>query len=207
MEIIKRGAEAILYLDYFEGRKVLVKERIKKPYRIEEIDIELRKERTRREVKLLTEARKIGVPTPQVFFVDEENAKIVMEFIDGKKVKDVVDFLSKEDLIKIFQQIGESIGKLHSFDIIHGDLTTSNMIIKEDLVYFIDFGLGFFSKRIEDKGVDLNLLREAVRATHYPFLNLIWENIVIGYKKNFKDWEKVIKKVDEIEKRGRYTEK
>lgn len=207
MEIIKRGAEAILYLDYFEGRKVLVKERIKKPYRIEEIDIELRKERTRREVKLLTEARKIGVPTPQVFFVDEENAKIVMEFIDGKKVKDVVDFLSKEYLIKIFQQIGESIGKLHSFDIIHGDLTTSNMIIKEDLVYFIDFGLGFFSKRIEDKGVDLNLLREAVRATHYPFLNLIWENIVIGYKKNFKDWEKVIKKVDEIEKRGRYTEK
>lgn len=207
MEIIKRGAEAILYLDYFEGRKVLVKERIKKPYRIEEIDIELRKERTRREVKLLTEARKIGVPTPQVFFVDEENAKIVMEFIDGKKVKDVVDFLSKEDLIKIFQQVGESIGKLHSFDIIHGDLTTSNMIIKKDLVYFIDFGLGFFSKRIEDKGVDLNLLREAVRATHYPFLNLIWENIVIGYKKNFKDWEKVIKKVDEIEKRGRYTEK
>ncbi|MEM5875138.1 MAG: KEOPS complex kinase/ATPase Bud32 [Candidatus Aenigmatarchaeota archaeon] len=207
MEIIKRGAEAIIYLDIFEGKKVLVKERIKKSYRIEELDIELRKERTRREARLLREARKIGVFTPQVYSVDEEKGKIIMEYIDGQRLKDIVNYLDEEKIREIFKKVGENIGKLHSSDIIHGDLTTSNMILKGENVYFIDFGLGYFSKRIEDKGVDLNLLREAIKSTHFRFLNLIWENILIGYKRFFKDWEKVIKKVDEIEKRGRYTEK
>ncbi|MEM5815853.1 MAG: KEOPS complex kinase/ATPase Bud32 [Candidatus Aenigmatarchaeota archaeon] len=207
MEIIKRGAEAIIYLDIFEGKKVLVKERIKKSYRIEELDIELRKERTRREARLLREARKIGVFTPQVYNVDEEKGKIIMEYIDGQRLKDIVNYLDEEKIREIFKKVGENIGKLHSSDIIHGDLTTSNMILKDENVYFIDFGLGYFSKRIEDKGVDLNLLREAIKSTHFRFLNLIWENILIGYKRFFKDWEKVIKKVDEIEKRGRYTEK
>ncbi|MFH7880765.1 MAG: KEOPS complex kinase/ATPase Bud32 [Candidatus Aenigmatarchaeota archaeon] len=207
MEVIKRGAEAILYLDFFEGKKVLVKERIKKAYRIEELDLELRKERTRREAKLLVEARKVGVPTPQIFNVDENSGKIVMEYIDGLRLKDIVNSLSESEIEEIFQKVGENIGKLHSSDIIHGDLTTSNMILKDGKVYFIDFGLGFFSKRIEDKGVDLNLLKEAIKATHFSFLNLIWENIVIGYSRYFKEWKEVIKKVDEIEKRGRYTEK
>jgi len=207
MEIIKRGAEALIYVDYFEGRKVIVKERIKKTYRIPELDFQLRRDRTRREAKLLTEARKAGVPTPQVFYVDEVNSKIYMEYIDGYKLKDIVDFISENEIIDIFQAVGENIGRLHSSFIIHGDLTTSNMILKEGKVYFIDFGLGFFSKRIEDMGVDLNLLREAVKSTHFHFLNLIWENIVIGYKKSFKEWEKVLKKVDEIERRGRYVER
>jgi len=122
-------------------------------------------------------------------------------------LKDIVDFISENEIIDIFQAVGENIGRLHSSFIIHGDLTTSNMILKEGKVYFIDFGLGFFSKRIEDMGVDLNLLREAVKSTHFHFLNLIWENIVIGYIKSFKEWEKVLKKVDEIERRGRYVER
>jgi Kae1-associated kinase Bud32 len=207
MEIIKRGAEAILYIDFFENRKVLVKERIKKSYRLEELDKKLRIERTRKEVRLLTEARKIGVNTPQIFHVDEENGKIVMEFIEGKRLKDIMESLTEEKIVDIFQKIGEDIGRMHSMDIIHGDLTTSNMILKDEKIYFIDFGLGFFSKRIEDKGVDLNLLREAIRATHPKLLNLCWQNILIGYKKSFKDWEKVIKKVDEIERRARYVER
>ncbi|MEM5815210.1 MAG: KEOPS complex kinase/ATPase Bud32 [Candidatus Aenigmatarchaeota archaeon] len=207
MEVIKIGAEAIIYLDFFEGRKVLVKERVKKSYRIEELDLELRRERTRREARLLAEARKVGVPTPQVFYVDEKGSKIIMEFIEGEKIKDLIEKIEVKKVEEIFQQIGESIGKLHSFNIIHGDLTTSNMILKDNLVYFIDFGLGFFSKRIEDKGVDLNLLKEAIKATHYSFLNLAWENIVIGYKRRFNDWKKILEKVDEIEKRGRYTER
>jgi len=207
MEIIKRGAEAILYIDFFEGKKVLVKERIKKSYRIEELDRELRKERTRKEAKLLNEARKIGVLTPQIFFVDEENFRIYMEFIEGKVLKEFLNEMNREEIEKISQQIGESIARLHSFDIIHGDLTTSNMILREGKVYFIDFGLGFFSKRIEDKGVDLNLLREAISSTHFPLFNLIWENILIGYKRVCKDGEKIIKRADEIEKRARYAKR
>ena len=207
MEIIKRGAEAILYVDFFEGRKVLVKERIKKSYRLEELDKKLRVERTRKEARLLTEARKIGVNTPQIFEVDEKNGKIVMEFIDGKRLKDIMNDLSEEKIAEIFQKVGEDIGKMHSMNIIHGDLTTSNMILKNGKIYFIDFGLGFFSRRIEDKGVDLNLLKEAIRATHPKLLNLCWQNIVIGYKKTFEKWEKVIRKVDEIERRARYFER
>ncbi len=207
MEIIKRGAEAILYVDFFEGRKVLVKERIKKSYRLEELDKKLRVERTRKEARLLTEARKIGVNTPQIFEVDEKNGKIVMEFIDGKRLKDIMNDLPEEKIAEIFQKVGEDIGKMHSMNIIHGDLTTSNMILKNGKIYFIDFGLGFFSRRIEDKGVDLNLLKEAIRATHPKLLNLCWQNIVIGYKKTFEKWEKVIRKVDEIERRARYFER
>ncbi|MDT7858693.1 MAG: KEOPS complex kinase/ATPase Bud32 [Candidatus Aenigmarchaeota archaeon] len=207
MEIIKRGAEAILYIDYFEGMKVLVKERIKKSYRLEVLDKKLRVERTRREANLMREARKVGVNTPQIFHVDEENCRIIMEFIDGKRLKDVLDEWSEENIEKIFIEVGKFVGKMHSADIIHGDLTTSNILVKDDKIYFIDFGLGYFSKRIEDKGTDLNLFKEAIRATHPKLLNLCWQNIVIGYRKTFEEWEKVLKRVDEIEKRARYAER
>ena len=207
MEIIKRGAEAVLYIDYFEGMKVLVKERIKKGYRLEALDKKLRVERTRREANLIREARKVGVNTPQIFNVDEEGCKIIMEFIDGKRLKDMLDSWEIERIEKIFVEVGKFVGKMHSTDIIHGDLTTSNILVKNDEIYFIDFGLGYFSKRIEDKGTDLNLFKEAIRATHPKLLSLCWENIVIGYKLSFNDWEKVLKRVDEIERRARYVER
>jgi len=207
MEIIKRGAEAILYIDYFEGMKVLVKERIKKSYRLEPLDKKLRAERTRREATLMREARKVGVNTPQIYHVDEENCKIIMEFIDGKRLKDILDTWNEEKIGKTFLEVGRYVGKMHLADIIHGDLTTSNILVEDDKIYFIDFGLGYFSKRIEDKGTDLNLFKEAIKATHPKLLNLCWQNIVIGYKETFKDWEKVLKRVDEIERRARYVER
>jgi Kae1-associated kinase Bud32 len=101
MQIIKRGAEAILYLDEFESQKVLVKERIKKSYRIGQIDQKLRKERTRKEVKLLTEARKVGVGTTKIFHVDESNSKIIMEFFDGMRIKELFYTACKKTIEKI----------------------------------------------------------------------------------------------------------
>ena len=207
MEIIRRGAEAILYIDCFEGMKVLVKERIKKSYRLEALDKKLRVERTRREANLMREARKVGVNTPQIFHVDEENCKIIMELIDGKRLKDILDSMNEEMVRKIFVEVGKYVGKMHAADIIHGDLTTSNILVKDDKIYFIDFGLGYFSNRIEDKGTDLSLFKESIRATHPNVLNLCWQNIVIGYKQTFIDCEKVFKRVDEIEKRARYVER
>jgi Kae1-associated kinase Bud32 len=207
MQVLGQGAEAILYLDEFDGQKVLVKERIKKDYRIEEIDSKLRRERTREEVKLMTEARKVGVLTPKIFHVDYEKFKIIMEFIEGKRLKEFFSEAKEEEIEKISFEIGRLVGKLHSAGIIHGDLTTSNMILKDGDIYFIDFGLGFFSKRIEDQGVDLNLLFEALKATHYKILNICWENIVKGYKQEYKYAEQVLKKVEEIEARARYFER
>jgi len=207
MEIIKRGAEALLYLDNFEGQKVLVKERIKKSYRIIQIDDKLRKLRTKEEIKLLTEARKVGVFTPKILDVDETNYKITMEFIEGERIKEFLNTSDKKTIEKTCFDIGCSIGKLHSAGIVHGDITTSNMILKDEKMYFIDFGLGEFSKRIEDFGIDLKLLYEALKSTHFKILNICWKNIIKGYKKEYKDAEKVLKKVKEIEARARYAKR
>lgn len=207
MEIIYRGAESIIYLDEYEGKKVLVKERIKKDYRIEEIDQKLRKERTRREVNLLRRAREVGVSTPQILYVDEKNHKIIMEFIDGIRIKEFLNSGKEDEIKKVCFEIGKLIGKLHSNKIVHGDLTTSNMILKDGKIYFIDFSLGNFSNRIEDYGVDLNLLYEAIRSTHFKILKICWDSIANGYKTELKDAEKVFKKMEEIEKRARYKER
>jgi len=205
MEIFKQGAEAILYLVTFENQKALVKERIPKKYRLSKIDEKLRKERTREEVKLLTEARKFGVKTPPLFDVNEY--KIVMQYIDGKTVRETFYTARKEDVIKISKEIGKIIGLLHSNGIIHGDLTTSNMIIKNNKIFLIDFGLGEFSKKIENQGVDLNLFEESIKATHFKFFSVIWENVLNAYKKEYKSANEVLMKVDEIEKRARYAQR
>jgi len=204
MRILYKGAESLIYLDRFEGETVIVKERLKKSYRIEQIDEKLRKYRTRMEVKLLTEARKVGVCTPRIVFVNEKEGKIYMEYIDGIRVKELLETGEKEVVKKVCLKIGSYVGKLHSAGIIHGDLTTSNMILKDDKLYFIDFGLGEFSSRIEDQGVDLNLLQEALRATHFKLLKFCWSNIVKGYKKEYRLADKVLERVVEIEKRARY---
>jgi len=207
MEIIKQGAEAILYINTFEDLKVLVKERIKKNYRIIQIDEKIRRMRTKKEVSLMTAARKIGVLTPTILHVDYLKNKIYMEFIDGIVVKDFLNSanITVGQIKNVCEKIGASIGRLHSANIFHGDLTTSNMILRGEELYFIDFGLGEFSRRIEDKGVDLNLLYEALSSTHFKILELCWETIIKAYRKEFKEAEAVIEKVKEIEARARYA--
>lgn len=207
MQLLYRGAEAILYLDELDGQKVLVKERIKKGYRIKQIDDKLRKTRTRKEIKLLSAVRSLGIQTPKILKVDEENCKIIMEYIDGIRVKELLTSSSIKTIEKVCFEIGKSIGKMHSSGIVHGDLTTSNMILKDDKVYFIDFGLGEFSKRIEDQAVDLNLLFEVLKSTHFKILDVCWDSIVKGYKLEYQAADKVLKQMEEIEKRARYMER
>lgn len=191
---------------------MLVKERIKKGYRVNQIDEKLRKERTSHEVKLLTDARTVGVATPQILHVDKASNKIIMEFISGERVKELLGHAEREDIKKICEKIGSAIGRLHRANIIHGDLTTSNMLLHAETgkigkIYFIDFGLGGYSKRVEDKGVDLKLLHDAVKAAHYKILKLCWRNILIGYRKEYKNADEVIKKIEEIEGRARYAKR
>ncbi len=205
MEVIYRGAESIIYLSEMEGRKVIIKERIKKGYRIECLDEKLRKERTKKEVRLLRSARECGILTPQILEVSDN--KIVMEFVDGVRVKEFLNSANKEEIERVCFEIGKLIGKLHSNKIVHGDLTTSNMILKEGKIYFIDFSLGNFSNRIEDYGVDLNLLYEALRSTHFKILEICWNKVIEGYRTEFSNADNVLKKVEEIEKRARYMER
>jgi TP53 regulating kinase-like protein len=203
MKIIKRGAEAVLYLD----KDKLVKERIKKNYRLSQIDTELRKSRTKREAKLISEAGRCGVNTPRIFSVDEEGSKISMEYINGKRLKEFLNETDDKNRRKVAEEIGKSVGLLHKYGIAHGDLTTSNMILKDKKIYFIDFGLGEFTKRSESLAVDLSVLKEAFKSTHFKHLNLLWNSFIKGYKQTNDSFNKVLDTLDDIEKRGRYVKR
>jgi Kae1-associated kinase Bud32 len=207
IKLIKQGAEAKLFLAEFDKQKVVIKDRIRKKYRIRQIDEKIRKKRTSLESSLISEARRAGVPTPKILEINRKNHKLIMEFVEGKRIKELLQEAEKRTIKKICTQIGRMIGKLHSVGIIHGDLTTSNMILKNGKTYFIDFGLGFFSKKIEDQGTDLKLLREALKSTHFQILDLSWKSIVEGYRKEYPKANEVLRRVEEIEKRARYMKR
>jgi Kae1-associated kinase Bud32 len=204
LKLIKRGAEAEIYLSDWNGRSVAVKTRVPKSYRNEEIDKRLREARTKLEAKLISEARSFGIPTPIIYDVNIPKNQITMDFIDGVRIKERLHDVDSEEQKDLCMEIGRCLGRLHANHIIHGDLTTSNMILKDGKIFFIDFSLGGKSKEIEDKGVDLHLLSEAFESTHSEILG-VFEHVIEGYKEEFEDAEAVLKKVKEIEKRGRYT--
>jgi len=206
-KIIARGAEAILYREKLDGQEALVKERIRKSYRLPQIDSELRSQRTRREARLLSEARRCGVATPKVFFVDEKSCKIIMEFIKGKMLKELFNEASEKDAADMAKKTGEQIALLHSGGIVHGDLTTSNLILSEGRIYFIDFGLGEVSQRIEDFATDLSVLKEAIKSTHFRRLDILWKSVEKGYKSSNPNAEAVFRRMEAIEKRGRYSKR
>ncbi len=129
-----------------------------------------------------------------------------MPFIDGKKLSEYLDKFQLKKQKEICKKIGESVAKLHDADIIHGDLTTSNMILKNDKIYFIDFGLGFVSHKFEDKAIDLHLLRQALEAKHFKNWKKLFDEIVKSYKK-YKDSKIVLERLRAVEKRGRYKRK
>jgi TP53 regulating kinase and related kinases len=217
-KIIGRGAEAVIELQ----DNIITKDRIKKSYRIKELDDKIRKQRTKSEKKLLEKASKI-INAPDPLPLKEFN-KIEMPFIEGKKLSEHLDSFPLEKQKEICKIIGQEIAKLHDAEIIHGDLTTSNMILvenkiirrdsnsKESLIkrnlgslYLIDFGLGHISRKVEDKAVDLHLLKQALEAKHFKNWETLFKEVIKGYKDS-KDSKKVIERLEAVEKRGRYKE-
>jgi TP53 regulating kinase-like protein len=206
--LLKKGAEASLYLAEWQGRRVIIKARLPKKYRPAQLDKQIRNYRTIHEPQLMHEAKKAGVPTPKIFRVDVKSAVIIMEFIEGKQVKAVLDSLSKESREDLCGKIGQMIGRLHGSGVIHGDLTTSNMILdSEGRIVMVDFGLGEKTTELEAKGVDLHLMKRALQSTHYEFADESFENIIREYAKVLgkENAKKVLTKIAEIEKRGRYV--
>ncbi len=202
MKIIQRGAEAVLCLEERDGRKVLVKNRVPKGYRYKELDERIRSQRTRREESLIIRARRVGVSAPSI--LEARESKIVMEWIEGERLKDSLNSMLKAQRLKVYSLMGESIGKLHASGIIHGDLTTSNMIFKDDRLYIIDFGLGKISAKAEDQAVDLYLLYEALKSTHLRLLKEAWKCALNAYKKNYAKSNEVFSRLSKIERRRRY---
>ena len=205
--LIKKGAEANLYLEHWHGRKVIMKRRLSKPYRLSALDQAIRTQRTLREPQLIHKAKEAGVPTPTIFLVDVADSNIIMEYVEGKTVKKTLDSMSQSKRMGLCRHIGMLIGRLHNHGIIHGDLTTSNMILTPSgKVFFVDFGLGEQSDELEVKGVDLHLMKRALQSTHYKYAKDCFDAVLKGYAETVgKDVaENVIEKIGEIEKRGRY---
>ena len=146
----------------------------------------------------MSEARRSGVNVPKI--LDTEEFAIRMEYISGERLKDAIN---KRNCVKISSMIAESVAKLHNAGIIHGDLTTSNMLYAEGL-YFIDFGLGFHSSRVEDRAVDLHVLKEALQARHPGIYEKAFNLIIQAYKKHSSQAPQTLKQLARVEKRGRY---
>lgn len=243
-KIISRGAEAII----IQEKNSIIKKRIVKSYRLPILDEKLRKSRTKKETKLLEKASKL-IPVPKLIKTDEKTKEIVMEYIKGLKLSDHLDTLP--DNTNVCIQIGQNIAKLHDNNIIHGDLTTSNMIyvnnnsynnkstkniksltldnnplqnedkinkisdnnISQDnisrnssfKIYFIDFGLGFESSKIEDKAVDLHLIKQALEAKHFKHFESFFKAILKGYGIS-KHAKETLKRLEAVERRGRYKQ-
>jgi Kae1-associated kinase Bud32 len=196
-KIIAQGAEALL----IRKDDSLIKRRIKKSYRQKELDEKLRYGRTRRESKLLEKSSKI-INAPEIKKTSKDEIK--MQFIDGKRLSDDLDKFSINKSLSICKQLGEEIALLHNNNIIHGDLTTSNMILHKEKIYFIDFGLGFISGKIEDKAVDLHLLRQAFESKHFVRWQEYYKKSLEGYKSKSNNAGEILDRLKIVEERGRY---
>jgi TP53 regulating kinase-like protein len=207
--LLKKGAEASLFLKSWHGRNVIVKVRFPKRYRPVELDVKIRSYRTAHEPQLMHEAKKAGVPTPTIFLVDLKHSAITMEFVEGKQVKQVLPYVPRKQQQELCVRIGVLIGKMHRHGVVHGDLTTSNMILSgEGKIFLVDFGLGEKNSEVEARGVDLHLMKRALQSTHCQFAEDCFKHVLKGYASvlGVENSGKVFEKIREIEKRGRYVD-
>uniref|UniRef100_A0A7N8YKH1 non-specific serine/threonine protein kinase n=1 Tax=Mastacembelus armatus TaxID=205130 RepID=A0A7N8YKH1_9TELE len=209
--LIKQGAEARVYRTEFLGKPMIVKERFPKRYRHPALDEKLTHRRTVQEVRSILRCRKAGICAPVVYFVDYISHCIFLEEImSSLTVRDHIASIQQsgsckeQELEYIADRVGQILATMHDEDVIHGDLTTSNMLLRcgledgdmEDMV-IIDFGLSYISALPEDKGVDLYVLEKAFLSTH-PNTEALFERLLKTYAASSKKSSAVIKKLDEV---------
>ncbi|MCJ8744687.1 hypothetical protein PDJAM_G00121330 [Pangasius djambal] len=212
-ELIKQGAEARVYRIRFLGKSAIVKERFPKRYRHHVLDEKLTRRRTAQEVRSILRCRKAGIAAPVVYFVDLSTNCIFLEEIgESITVREHIAAAqasgqSVESLHRLAEKMGRVLAKMHDEDVIHGDLTTSNMLLQPERsgdlpLLLIDFGLSFVSALAEDKGVDLYVLEKAFLSTH-PNTETLFQKLLQSYTAASKKAPAVIKKLDEVRLRGR----
>jgi len=203
LKLVKKGAEADIYVTIWNGLDSILKIRKKKDYRVHSLDMRIRTLRTIREAKMISEAKSFGITTPLVYFVDEKKCEIYLQLIKGKLVRD----LSLNKIIKICTEIGKIVGTLHKNGIMHGDLTTSNLILSNQGLVILDFGLSQKTDKVDDYAIDLRLFKEVLNSAHAQIVEDAWLSFVLGYRKILGNMltEKVLSHVSVIEKRGRYA--
>lgn len=192
-ELFSQGAEAKIYKE--DG--FVVKVRPKKLYRHEVLDKKLRKSRTRKEAKVLGDLTAAGIAVPKLIRVDDKEGIIMMEYVEGEKLRDVLD-----NDPSLAQQAGSLIAKMHDLNTCHGDVTTSNMILSQNnIVVLIDFGLAFSSTRVEDAAVDIHLFKQALTSKHHLVKDKAWSYFLKGYQPKKRD--EILTRLRVVEGRGR----
>ncbi len=206
MKLLTRGAEASVYLGDWFGQEAVFKIREPKQYRHSVLDSKIRRLRTLHEASFIAEARKLGVATPLIYFVDQERGEIVMQFLHGRRLKEIINGNNDEAVAKWCREVGRYVARLHSGRIIHGDLTTSNFIVVGDRLALIDFGLSFYSTRLEDRAVDLHLLYMVADSAHHRHANRVTKAVLEGYREVMGEdgAMKMLRQLKEVERRGRY---
>jgi TP53 regulating kinase-like protein len=206
--MLSRGAEAEIYLVDFFGVKAVLKKRVSKKYRAPLFDELFIKTRTRTEARVLSELYLSGLKVPGVLFVDEDKGVLILEYIEGERATEVFEKSEFEKLISISREIGRFASVMHSLRIYHGDFTLANIIIADDNVYVIDFGLAGYSDDIEEYAIDLHLMARSIHASKPEYAEKLVNAMLKEYKLHYKgDAEEVISRTKEIRVRGRYVDR
>lgn len=194
-------------------KPVVLKYRLPKRYRIKELEETLSKTRIKQEVANLAKARRLGVLTPEVYHVDYENKVIYMEhlghFITLKRYISelVLNEANTEHFVNILRNSGRACALLHNGGVIHGDLTSSNIMLNPETaeVYYIDFGLSFASQNTEDKAVDLYVFEKSLlcEKNSQSLLGLLAEQFYLGYGEMSQGFEQVFNRLQKVKLRGR----
>ena len=214
MRLVAKGAEGDLYEAdfrevYFESpnfSRVIIKRRIPKGYRIPELDLQLRRQRTISEAKVIHEAGLSGVNVPTLLGIWTEECTLVMEKLEGPRLKELL--MEGGDGRGACGDAGRQIGRLHGAGLVHGDPTTSNMIMVHGAVFLIDFGLAEFSDSVEKRATDLHILKTALKSTHFAHFRELYSAALDGYREEMGDSAaEILERCESIEKRGRYFER
>ena len=203
MKILKKGAEADVYISSWNGKKSVLKIRKEKKYRNSSLDARIRKQRTIREAQIISYVKSFGISTPLIYFVNYKNFSIYMQYVKGKLIRD----MDEKSIPKTCLQIGMIAGTLHQNGIMHGDLTTSNFILTSKHLFVIDFGLANRTEKPDDHAIDLRLFKEILNSAHANVMKKSWKNFITGYEKSVgkKYCKKILELVSVIESRGRYA--
>ena len=203
MKILKKGAEADVYISSWNGKKSVLKIRKEKKYRNSSLDARIRKQRTIREAQIISYVKSFGISTPLIYFVNYKNFSIYMQYVKGKLIRD----MDEKSIPKTCLQIGMIAGTLHQNGIMHGDLTTSNFILTSKHLFVIDFGLANRTEKPDDHAIDLRLFKEILNSAHANVMQKSWKNFITGYEKSVgkKHCKKILELVSVIESRGRYA--
>ena len=189
-----KGAEAVLTRISVLGIPAVEKFRVKKKYRQPTLDEKIRRERTKREARLLCRAKEADVLCPTIYQVG--NFHIRMKFLEGKMLHRALKNrrISRRELCAM----ANILVKLHTSHIIHGDFTPANIMLAKEGMAIIDFGLGYISTDAEDKATDVIMMKKSLGNQGAKF--------VLAYEKA-GGHKSTVRLISEIEKRARYMER